>query len=69
MSKGFNGVTDKEFQVKKYLRFKLTPKEWCSYPGICRINQLVTGEEHICDYCKYKKLVDIPDILDRLNNN
>jgi len=67
MSKGPNGANSK-FNGTKYLNLKLTPKDWCSYPGTCKINQVLFDNEKICDKCKYKKLVDIPEILERMNN-
>ena len=60
MSKDFNG--------KCYLHLKLTPKYWCTYKkGTCRINQIAFGADRICDNCKYKKPIDIPMILEKLN--
>lgn len=67
MSKGPSGVTEKDFNGKTYLNFKLTPKDWCSYPGKCRINQVTFGAEKICDACIYKKPVDVPSLLEKLN--
>lgn len=68
MSKGPTGVTENGFNTKKYLNFKLTPNDWCSFRGKCRINQVAFGAEHICDTCIYKRLVDVPEILERMNN-
>lgn len=66
--KGPTGVTNKEFNAKCYLHLNLAPKDWCTYEGICRINQLAFGVDHICDNCQYKKRVDIPMILEQLND-
>ena len=68
MSKGPSGVGNKGFSGKCYLHLNLTPKDWCTYKeGVCRINQLAFGADHICDNCRYKKRVDIPMILEKLN--
>lgn len=50
-----------------YLHLRLTPKDWCTYEGSCRINQLAL-QNGTCDSCQYKKLVNIPMILERLHN-
>lgn len=67
MSKG-PVVADKNFNGKCYLHLELTPKDWCTYEGVCRVNQLVLGINGTCDSCQYKKLIDIPMILERLHN-
>jgi len=59
--------SNKGFTSKYYLHLDLTPKDWCTYEGVCRLNQLVFKADHICDNCQYKKRVDIPTILEKLN--
>lgn len=68
MSKGPAGVTNKDFNGKCYLHLNLTPKDWCTYEGVCRINQIAFGADLVCDNCQYKKRVDIPMILEQLND-
>jgi len=69
MSKGQEqvGFFSKGFHSTNYLHLRLTPKDWCTYEGTCRMNQLVFGSDHICDNCQYKKRVDIPTILEELD--
>ncbi len=67
MSRGPVGVTNKTFEAKCYLHLNLTPKDWCTYGGVCRIGQLAL-RNGACNNCRYKKLMDIPMILDKLHN-
>jgi len=67
MSKGQVGVTNKIFDTKCYLHLNLTPKDWCTYKGSCRIEQLAL-QNGTCESCQYKKQMDIPMILERLHN-
>jgi len=67
MSKGPAGVTDHIFEPKCYLHLHLTPKDWCTYKGVCRVGQLAL-RNGACDCCQYKKRIDVPMILERLHN-
>ena len=57
----------KPFETKSYLHLKLTPKDWCTYTGLCRIEQLAVQNGE-CNCCQYKMKMDIPAILEKLNN-
>ena len=61
-------VADKSLYGKCYLHLDLTPKDWCTYEGLCRVDQLALGVNGTCDSCQYKKSIDIPMILERLHN-
>ncbi|MFW9871535.1 MAG: hypothetical protein ACFFG0_00325 [Candidatus Thorarchaeota archaeon] len=64
-----NGPVEfKSFVGKNYIKLKLTSKDWCTYRGKCRIEQLAL-KNGTCDCCKYKRLIDIPEILERLHND
>ena len=67
MSKGPVGDIDKGFNGKCYLNLNLTSKDWCTYKGVCRIDQLAL-HNGTCNSCKYKKLLDVPKILERLHD-
>ena len=50
------------FKTRTYYHLKLKPKDWCQYfKGVCGIEDNI-GEMY-CWACKYKKPLDIPDLL------
>jgi len=61
-------IPNKAFESKCYLQVSLKTKDWCTYEGVCRINQVALHQDKLCDKCKYKREVDVPEILERLNN-
>lgn len=65
MSKG--PFDSKSFSGECYINIKLTPEDWCSYKGRCRVKQLLL-QNGTCDCCQYKRMIDIPNMLDRIHN-
>ena len=61
MSSGQTGA-DGHFKKKIYYHLKLDPSNWCGYfKGPCDM-YLNIGEKY-CWVCKYKKPLDIPELL------
>ena len=53
--------TNGNFKKVKRTSLKLTKKDWCSYVGEC--NEKLDVNNDLCLYCKYRKLLDIPKML------
>lgn len=66
MSKGptLTGQTCIEATKKKYLNINFSREDWCEYKGVCKRDHLVIDREEACMLCKWRKLLDIPKILD-----
>jgi hypothetical protein len=65
MSKG--SFEFKSFNTKCYINLKLTPEDWCTYEGQCRVKQLLL-QNGTCDCCQYKRMINVPELLDRIHN-
>ncbi len=69
MSKGVGQAFKGYFNRESYLNIRLLPKDWCTFKGKCRLYQLPFKEvEEFCNHCKYKKKLDVPALLEELNN-
>jgi len=65
MSNGptLTGQTCIEAISKQYLNVTFSKKDWCSFKGHCRVDQLLTDKDTPCFSCRYRILLDIPDLL------
>lgn len=61
MSTGPTGANG-HFKVIKRTNLNLTRKDWCGYIYECK--EQLDSNSNLCDYCKYKKLLDIPKMLE-----
>jgi len=53
-----------------YVNIDLSPELYCSYTGECKRNRLVFNRDEACLYCKYRRLLDVPAMIDkRLEEN
>jgi len=70
MSNGPVLVSSKYLDLKKHnrLHIEFTKKDWCTYKGVCMVSRIVGNENNVCLICKYRKPLDIPKILEDLNN-
>ena len=70
MSNGPVSISSKVIDLKKNPRLNVhfTRKDWCSYKGVCMVNRLLDKECDVCITCKYRILLDIPKILEDVNN-
>ena len=51
----------KRFEPKTYYHLKLKTKDWCFFKGDCPMEENI-GDNY-CWICKYKKELDVPDLL------
>lgn len=68
MSSGPTFVGSDEKECKKrdfYLNMTFTMADWCIYEGECLYEDLVSNTNVICLFCKYRKPLDIPVILEK----
>jgi len=57
------GQTCIETISKQYLNVTFSKKDWCSFRGHCRVDQLLIDKDTPCLSCRYRILLDIPDLL------
>lgn len=66
MSTGQTGTTG-HFKHLKRTNLHLTKKDWCGYIYITECNENFDADNHLCYHCKYRKLLDIPKMLEEKN--
>ena len=66
MSSGptMTGSTCIEATKRHYLNFSLERKDFCTYSGQCKIDDVLMDPSSLCLFCKYKMFLDIPKRLD-----
>lgn len=67
MSSGptLTGTNCIEATSRPYTNIDITENDYCTYTGHCQIARLVFHREDACIYCKYRKLLDIPAMIDQ----
>lgn len=60
MSTGQTGANG-HFKAMRRTSLCLTKKDWCEYTGVCYED---LNSDNLCKHCKYKKLFDIPKMLE-----
>jgi hypothetical protein len=67
MSKGPTptGSNYKEATKRQYISLSFIPRDWCTYPDRknCPSRDLICDNINVCLLCKYRKELDIPEIL------
>lgn len=66
MSTEPTGITG-SFKKMKRTNLNLSKKDWCSYIYKTECNENLDAYNHLCYYCKYRKLLDIPKMLEAKN--
>ena len=66
MSSGptLTGQTCIEATKKKYVHISISKDVFCTYTGVCHLENLVFEREQACLFCKYRKPLDIPWMID-----
>ena len=57
--------TNGNFKIMKRTNLRLNKKDWCSYEKEC--NEELDANNHLCYYCEYRKLLNIPKMLEVKN--
>ena len=67
MSSGptLTGDTCIEVTKKRYVNIDFGPEKWCTYKGECHRMNLVFDHDEVCTWCKYRKPLDIPEMIDK----
>ena len=60
---GLKNESSSEALKKQYINIDFTVSDWCSYDGECAYTDLLSNHKCICLLCKYRVLLDIPQIL------
>lgn len=65
MSKGptLTGDSCIEITKHKYINIIFDKKDWCNFKGECNLFKVLTNMDDVCLLCKYRKLLDIPEII------
>ena len=64
MSTDQTGTTG-NFTSTKYVNLNLNIYDWCSYTGICDHYSIILDDApECCLLCKYRKLIDMPKIIE-----
>jgi len=65
MSKGPVGIGTVciEATKKKYINMSFDKSVYCGYEGECPKNLMVFYEDRVCLLCKYRKKLDIPQMI------
>ena len=50
---------------KLYLNVEFSLDDWCNYKGYCKIGDVLPTQIPLCILCKYRKKLNIPQILDQ----
>lgn len=58
-----NGLEKTKY--RKWMNLKIKKNMICLYPGKCLIDNNINNE--LCLYCKYRKDIDIPKMLNEMN--
>ena len=54
------------FYFKRMINLSLKLENWCSYDGNCKLDILnIPNRYEYCFICKYKKDVDIPEMINK----
>ena len=66
MSSGptLTGETCIEVTKRGYINMQYGVEDWCTYKGECKKYMMVFAED-VCIYCKHRKPLDIPAMLDK----
>ena len=52
---------------KTYINFKMDRSMYCTYSEDCRIDEVI-HKDGICNFCIWKKKIDIPKTLEGMRN-
>ena len=68
MSKGpiLTGKTLIDATQENYVSITLNKTDWCTFKGDCNLTKITMDD--LCMLCKYKKLLDIPNIINKERN-
>lgn len=47
-----------------WVSVKISRDNWCTYDGECKVDKVVNRQD-LCLYCKYRKSLDIPDLIEK----
>lgn len=57
------GSTCIEATKRHYINMKFTVEDFCTYKGCCERCDLVFHHNFVCELCKYRKPLDIPEMI------
>jgi len=53
-----------EFETREYINKEFTREDWCSYKGICPIDDVLCDMPTLmCFVCSYRRNIGIPELL------
>jgi len=55
--------TNGNFKVMKRTNLNLKKKDWCRYIYSNECKEKLDMNNHLCSYCMYRELLDIPKML------
>lgn len=69
MSTDPTGAESEEYCMQvlstKYIRLELNREDWCRYNGECKISNVnILDNTTLCLFCKYRKELDMPQLID-----